>query len=417
VAGLPSSYTRRIGDPLISYDNLQAAAYIQDDLRINKSLTLSPGLRYEAQTHLHEYNNFGPRFGFNWSPARSGKTTLRGSAGIFYQWLNTGTYEQTLRVDGVHQLQVNIANPSFPDPGIDTGVFPPGDKYQLDDDLALARNFRVSAGIDRTFSPKLRFNATYSHVRFGNALRGKNLNAPVGGVRPDSSYANVIQVVSDAEQHTHQLATTLTVNFSTPGRATAAPVWNWRRSSIRLNYRIARATNNTDGAFNPPPSGTLATEWGPAASDVRHRIQGSWNGSMLRNFATTVGFAAASGSPYTVTSGFDDNGDLIFNDRPNGVGRNSERTPWQVAWNANVSYSIDLGAPATVNRQEGRDVGDRGRQASTGRHRLVFTLSATNLANRTNFGGYSGVMTSPFFLQPTSAAAPRRLELGMSLRF
>jgi len=414
VAGLPSTYTRRIGDPLIGYDNLQAAVYIQDDLRINKGLTLSPGLRYEAQTHVRDYNNVGPRFGFNWSPAKSGRTTLRGSAGIFYQWLNTGTYEQTLRVDGVHQLQLNIANPSFPDPGIGTGEIPPGDKYQMAGDLKLARSVRVSAGIDRTLSPKLRFNATYSHVRFGDVLRGENLNAPVGGLRPDARYANVIQVVSDAEQHSHQLATTLTVNLSAPGRATTAPTWNWRRSSVRLNYRIASASNNTDGAFNPPPSGTLATEWGPTAGDVRHRIQGSWNGTMLRNVATTVGIAATSGSPYTITTGFDENGDLIFNDRPTGIGRNSERTPWQVNWTANVSYSIDLGPSATVNRQEVRGSGG---QAPAGRHRLVFTLSATNLANRTNFGGYSGVMTSPFFLQPTSAAAPRRLELGMSLRF
>src|SRR5262249_34593570 len=157
------------------------------------------------------------------------------------------------------------------------------------DDLTLARNFRVSAGIDRTFSPKLRFNANYSHVRFANTLRGQNLNAPVGGVRPDPRYANVIQVDSDAEQRSHQLATTFTRSFSTPGRATSAPLWNWRRSSVRVNYRLAKATNNTDGAFVVPPSGTPATEWGPTPGDVRNRIQASWNGSMLRNFATTLG--------------------------------------------------------------------------------------------------------------------------------
>src|SRR4029079_3457844 len=99
------------------------------------------------------------RFGFTWSPTKSGRTTLRGSAGGFYQWVNTGTYEQKLRVDGVHQLQVNVANPSFPDPGIGAGVIPPGDRYLLADDLTLARNVRVSAGADRTFSPKIRFNA------------------------------------------------------------------------------------------------------------------------------------------------------------------------------------------------------------------------------------------------------------------
>src|SRR6266545_4693602 len=76
-AGRPRSYTRRIGDPNIDYFNLQAAGYLQDDIRIRKGLTLSPGLRYEAQTHLSDYSAFGPRIGITWAPFKSGKTTLR----------------------------------------------------------------------------------------------------------------------------------------------------------------------------------------------------------------------------------------------------------------------------------------------------------------------------------------------------
>ena len=96
------------------------AWYLQDDIRVRKNLTLSPGIRYEAQTHLSDYNNFGPRFGVTWSPGKSGKTTLRGSAGIFYDWLSTNTYEQTLRVDGFRQQEMNIINPSYPIPGLGT---------------------------------------------------------------------------------------------------------------------------------------------------------------------------------------------------------------------------------------------------------------------------------------------------------
>ena len=61
--GTPRSYTRRDGDPNIAYRNLQAGWYLQDDIRVRRNLTLSPGVRYEAQTHLNDYNNFGPRFG------------------------------------------------------------------------------------------------------------------------------------------------------------------------------------------------------------------------------------------------------------------------------------------------------------------------------------------------------------------
>ena len=58
--GTPQSYTIRTGDPNIAYTNFQGGVYVQDDIRVRKNLTLSPGVRYEAQTHLSDYNNFGP---------------------------------------------------------------------------------------------------------------------------------------------------------------------------------------------------------------------------------------------------------------------------------------------------------------------------------------------------------------------
>ena len=42
-------------------------------------------------------------------------------------------------------------------------------------------------------------------------------------------------------------------------------------------------------------------------------------------------------------------------------------------------------------------------------------MSAQNLTNRSNFSGFSGVMTSQYFLQATSVSNPRQVDL--SLRF
>ena len=64
----------------------------QDDIRFGKNLTLSPGLRYELQAHLDDWTNLGPRIGATWAPFMSGKTTVRASAGIFYDWLSQTTY-------------------------------------------------------------------------------------------------------------------------------------------------------------------------------------------------------------------------------------------------------------------------------------------------------------------------------------
>ena len=53
-SGTPRSYTQRIGDPNIATTTFQARLYVQDDIRVRKNLTLSPGVRYEAQTHLSD---------------------------------------------------------------------------------------------------------------------------------------------------------------------------------------------------------------------------------------------------------------------------------------------------------------------------------------------------------------------------
>src|SRR5262249_9145041 len=149
----------------------------------------TPGLRYEAQTRLDDYLNFAPRIGVTWAPFKNGKTTLRTSWGIFYDWLTTGTIEQTLRVDGFRQQEVNIIDPSFPDPRED-GVIPATNRYLLGDDLHMGRTTRISAGVQQQFTSKFSVGGTFADVRGESILRGRNLNAPIIGVRPDPAFAN-----------------------------------------------------------------------------------------------------------------------------------------------------------------------------------------------------------------------------------
>lgn len=400
-AGRPATFIVRIGNPLIEYRNVNAGVYVQDDMRIRKGLTISPGLRYEAQTHVSDYNNFGPRIGLTWAPFKSGRTTLRASAGVFYNWLNAGVYEQTLRVDGVRQQELIVDDPDYPVPSTG-GTVPPVNRYQLSPDLQLPRNFRISAGIDQALTSKVRLAISYSRLRFSQVLRGRNMNAPVGGVRPDPTYANVIEVTSDGQQHSQQIQTTLMVNLTPRGRA-ADGLLNWRRANLRGTYTLAKVENNTDGPFIPPPSGTLATEWGPAPNDRRHRFSFSITSLALRNLNATFRVEGGTGAPYNVTTGLDNNGDLIFNDRPAGLGRNAARVSSLITPALNLSYAIPLG-PSGAGDAEGR-------------YRLMFTLQIANLTNRFNYTGYSGVMTSPFFLQPTAVQNPRKVDIGVSFTF
>ena len=52
-----------------------------------------------------------------------------------------------------------------------------------------------------------------------------------------------------------------------------------------------------------------------------------------------------------------------------------------------------------------------------GKFRITFNLFVNNLTNRVNLAGYSGVLTSPLFGQPTTAINPRRINIGLGLGF
>jgi hypothetical protein len=419
--GRPTSYSRRIGDPTTDVFHMMDAVYVQDDIRVRKNLTLSPGLRYEVQSHISDYDNFEPRFGFTWAPFTSGKTTFRGSVGIFYDWLDRGTLEQVIRVDGRHQQEVNIVDPAYPDPGV-IGASLPSNRYLFDPSLRAPRNTRVSAGIEQQLAPRLRVNALYQHWRIDDMWRGLNLNAPVDGVRPNPANANVIDVVSDARFRAHQV--TLGWNFGAPQQApfnASSTTWDWKRVSFGGSYTYMHARDNTDGEFAVPP-GPLSDEWGRASRDVPDRWNVNVNLLMLRNLSAYLYWNFQSGSVYTVRTGLDDNGDLIFNDRPIGVGRNTLRGAAQSGLNGQLAYSIPIRKrigtlPPGIQVSNNNGNISVNQFTDAARYRVTFRIDFQNLTNHDNFAGYSGVLTSPFFGEPTRVNNPRRIDLGIVFNF
>ncbi len=119
-AGDPTNGSILSGDPRRSLSNWGYAAFVQDDWRATKTLTLNLGLRYELNTVIKEahdllgnfdpnlgllqvgqqvnapYNgnhkNFAPRAGFAWDVTGKGNTVLRGGVGLVYETVNSQTF-------------------------------------------------------------------------------------------------------------------------------------------------------------------------------------------------------------------------------------------------------------------------------------------------------------------------------------
>lgn len=83
-------------------------------------------------------------------------------------------------------------------------------------------------------------------------LRGRNLNLPADGVRPNSGFANVVALVADARLKTH----------------TVSLEWDLVRFDLRelfftAGYSWNKSDSNTTGPFVLPANGDdLETEWG-----------------------------------------------------------------------------------------------------------------------------------------------------------
>jgi hypothetical protein len=412
--GLATTYTQRIGSADVSYRYGQFATYVQDTWTPSRRVTVSLGLRQELQSHLDDKVNLAPRLGFTWAV---GKYTVRGGYGIFYDWYESNYYEQVLRVNGVTQTDVVIRYPGYPDPagGVISEPLPPSNIVEAPG-LKMPYDHQASIGIERTFFQALRIQTTYLMQRGRNQFRAVNVNAPIDGARPDETLGNVTELQSTGTSNLDRLM--VHVNYGVPQK----------HLFMAANYMLSRLLNYTDSPFALPADNyDLAAEWGPSSRDARHRFFGMINFPLPRNLSMGVFTQGSSATPYNIITGFDTNGDTLINDRPAGVTRNTARG--SATWNLNLRLSKLFSFGPDRNTEGGPQFrGGGGRRGggggggmmmmnSTARYRMEFYVQAFNVLNRTNFQGYVGNLTSPYYGEPTSAAAARRIELGLNFGF
>ena len=202
-----------------------------------------------------------------------------------------------------------------------------------------------------------------------------------------------------------------------------------RRLFLAANCTFGRSLDEADTPFSLPANTyDLGAERGPALGYPRHRLMSMVNLPLRKRFRLGTSLRAQSALPYNITTGRDDNGDTVSNDRPAGVSRNSGLGRAQIDLGLRLSWGIGFGGPAAppagpqirILRGDNADpLGGMGGGLDGQNKRYTVELYAQsyNTLNHTNALNFSGVVTSPFYGQPTSAASPRRVEVGTRFSF
>jgi hypothetical protein len=389
----PILFTVNTGDPRLKFSQWKFAAYAQDDIKLWQNFTLSPGLRYETQTHLEGYNNFAPRLGFAWSPFKSRSTVIRGGAGVFYQQLGEAQFGEALRYDGIHQRQLIIQNPRFPNPFGDLSMTAlPTSVYRLASDLRTPYQLNGALGVERRLPRDTIITVTYNYLRGVHLFRSRDINAPLAsGLRPYPEFARITQLESSGTSTSRRLAVGLSQKLNA-------------QVTIFANYTLARAIDDADGPDALPMDNYhVKIDRGYAAQDIRHQFYAGGLLTLPLKLEVTPMFYFNTGRPYNITTGLDNNNDMVVNDRPPGVPRNSGR-------GTNFT-SVDL----RLSRYFGF------RRRSGGNDELPFgiefAIEAANLLNQVNFADFNSIQTSPFFRRANAANDARYITIHINFNF
>ncbi len=447
LAGKARTFTQTAGNPILELNQFEGASFIQTDWKPTSRFTLSTGLRYEAQSNLKDYNNFDPRMGFAYQIANN--TVIRGGGGIFHQRLNINAVDQLMRLDGIHQQQIVIRDPSYPDPFLGGAVNPISIRVRAAD-LAAPYAINSSITVEQKLNSTTGMTVSFDTMRGVHMFRTRNLTAPLPGVAPDPTKGNVLQLESTGKSFSKNI----TVGF----RENLPQLWNL---TMFGNYTLGWNNNDTDGPFSLPSNNyDLASDWGQSPQDTRHRFQTGITLRMPHNINSMFFVQANSGRPFNITTGDDDNRDTEVNDRPLGVGRNSGDGPGSYNINMNFSKTFNLrrsdrsprdaaggGAGSSFAEPQriegggfpggrfpaggqgpngfpggGPGPGSGGLQriggfGSSAGPRMTFNLSINNLLNNTQLRSYNGVLTSTFYGRATSAQNGRTMVLGLNFSF
>lgn len=364
------NYTQPIDFGISSYELAQwlLTAFVQDSIHLSSDFTLDAGLRYDRQTLTDATKNFAPRIGFGWHPGGDSRTSIRGGYAMYYTQIRSNAVAGYLvnGLDGLTTYTATSGQTGFPtcltgsclpvqvDPRtLPASQLPARDitiiagkrafyqqqfaRYGLNfnllpnysDKFVNPRSQVISLGAEREVIKGFFVGGDYVHQHWTGLDRTIDLNAPSvldrtapGQVRTVAA-ANATRPILPVNGGVRQV--NVIMNLGTAdydGLQTQVSYRGNSRLFAAVSYTLSKATNTfePDGNGIAPNQSIISqlgeVERGPSVVDQRHRAVLTFSYKFPYSITAGTLTQLASARPFNATTGIDNNGDGLNNDRP-----------------------------------------------------------------------------------------------------
>jgi hypothetical protein len=421
------SYSQSFVNPEATETQNLLAFFVEDAVRVRPDVVLTGGLRwdYDSVTNTPEggadLNNLAPRLGVAWSPGGDTRHQVRAGYGLFFERIPFAVFSDTIfnSPDGgsiavTFAPGTAFAPPAFPSQlprdayqGVPINQLPPRNVQVFDPALKSPRNQQLSIGYARELTADFAVSVDYINNKGSHLIRRVDTNAPASipagiprsvaaadATRPIVPVAGGFRLIEQDEStgssQFHGLYLSARKRFS-------------NSFAFDLAYTLSKIENDTDDInFRPVDSRRADDEFGASLNDRLHVFALNGHVRLPLEIDVMPILFLSSGQPLNVVTGGDDNGDTIFNDRPAGVGRNTERTSGYRQLDLGIIRRFRVGAVNLEARAE-----------------IFNLLDTTNYSGFFNFGA-SGVRpdeSGTLAFQPTVAGPPRQFQFAARLTF
>jgi hypothetical protein len=451
-------------DYLIDVPRPTLAIWIGDNWRINESLTINAGVRWDAdwgvlnppriresvvlidngvesgdfgyKSGIRDLKSIAPRVGFAYNVGGGNNLVLRGGTGLYYNTpVSNVTYSHQFYSQAIAASILPDGRPGFlqdptrgrtPDDFLEGRVPLPRQAGRvISPEFEMPHTWQSSLGFQKQLGPVMSIESDLVHWKWYNDTRTRDVNLffdPATGYnrdprtagRPNAAYDQINWFESTGSQDYLGLASGLTRRFQKNFQAGATyTLLFYKHDDGDIGY-VAGLSNNP---FDP-----IDGEWAQAADYQRHTVRVHATFQLPYDISTSAIYLFGSGSHYQTTVA-------------------------TVPYGKPGNNRLNIGAPITIpesvrDRFEGPSVIGTGqivprnalrgfplhkvdlrisKRLSFGRVKVTGLAEVFNLLNRKNYGNYVGQVDSPRFGQPAGSAGnayvPRSGQLGFRVDF